>query len=249
MDSLKKLLWEHEGRDAWQIDASGVDKFVTKETLANGRELISVNPEFYREYKKWLWRPEGTKAAKDAMPEIARAFDEDLVRAHNRMANMSEMSDDAIREFRQSIGHVPNYFPHHRYGNYRSQAKIGDEVVFRQHFDALNTGAVNSAPPRSRLGAKKKITLAPAGRMERMTVCQMKSSARRLTLRQWSKSSVRQHRRLRTRSALPKSMNCSRPVADVLKARGWARTAYSERVCLALSVRTSRGCSTTTNPA
>lgn len=141
MDSLKKLLWEHEGRDAWQIDASGVDKFVTKETLANGRELISVNPEFYREYKKWLGGLEGTKAAKDAMLEIRKSLDEDLVRAHNRMANMSEMSDDAIREFRQSIGHVPNYFPHHRYGNYFIQAKIGDEVVFRQHFDALNTQA------------------------------------------------------------------------------------------------------------
>jgi hypothetical protein len=141
MDSLKKLLWEHEGRDAWQIDASGVDKFVTKETLANGRELISVNPEFYREYKKWLGGLEGTQAAKDAMLEIRKSLDEDLVRAHNRMANMSEMSDDAIREFRQSIGHVPNYFPHHRYGNYFIQAKSGDEVVFRQHFDALNTQA------------------------------------------------------------------------------------------------------------
>ncbi len=138
MDSLKKLLWENEGRDAWQIDASGVDKFVTKETLANGRELISVNPEFYREYKKWLDGLEGTKPAKDAMLEIRKSLDEDLVRAHNRMAGMSEMSDDAIREFRQSIGHVPNYFPHHRYGSYFIQAKVGKDVVFRQHFDAAN---------------------------------------------------------------------------------------------------------------
>ena len=46
----------------------------------------------------------------------------------------------AAREAQRKL-HVPNYFPHHRYGNYFIQAKIGDEVVFRQHFDALNTQA------------------------------------------------------------------------------------------------------------
>ena len=141
MDSLRKLLWKNEGRDAWQVNVSGVDKFITKETLVSGRDIIEVNPEFYKEYEKWLNGLDGTRAAKDAMLEIRKSLDADLVAAHNRMAAMSEMSDDAIKEFRQSIGHVPNYFPHHRYGRYFVQAKRGDEVVFRQHFDALGEKA------------------------------------------------------------------------------------------------------------
>lgn len=139
MDSLRKLLWEHEGKEPKELE--GVEKFLTEETLATGREIIKVNPEFYDTYQTWLDGLEGTRAAKAAMLEIRKSLDQDLVLAHNRMAAMSEMSDDAIREFRQSIGHVPNYFPHHRYGVYFVQAKVGDEVVFRQHFDALGEKA------------------------------------------------------------------------------------------------------------
>lgn len=131
------------GRDAWQIDASGVDKFVTKETLANGRELISVNPEFYREYLRngsAAWK--APRLPRTPAAKIRKSLDEDLVRAHNRMANMSEMSDDAIREFRQStLAMCRTTFLTTAMGNYFIQAKIGDEVVFEQHFDALNTQA------------------------------------------------------------------------------------------------------------
>lgn len=139
MDSLRKLLWEHEGKKLTELE--GVEKFLTEEPLATGRELIKVNPEFYNAYQKWLDGLHGTKEAKVAMLEIRKSLDADLVLAHNRMAAMSEMSDDAIKEFRQSIGHVPNYFPHHRYGAYFVQAKVGNEVVFRQHFDALGEKA------------------------------------------------------------------------------------------------------------
>lgn len=141
LESLKTLLWEIEGRETWQEHVSGVDKFVTKEVLASGRELIEVNPAFYEAFKRALDAADATPRAKEAMLEIRKSLDNDLVLAHNRMASMSEMSDDAIRDFRQSIGHVPNYFPHHRYGAYFVQAKVGSEVVFRQHFDAVGEKA------------------------------------------------------------------------------------------------------------
>lgn len=139
MKNLREMLWAHEGKDPRELE--GVEKFLTEETLVTGRELIKVNPEFYDAYQRWLDGLDGTKASKAAMLEIRKSLDEDLVQAHNRMAAMSEMSDDAIKEFRQSIGHVPNYFPHHRYGAYFVQAKVGNEVVFRQHFDALGEKA------------------------------------------------------------------------------------------------------------
>lgn len=143
MDSLRNLLWEHEGKEVTELE--GVEKFLTEETLATGREIIKVNPEFYDAYQRWLDGLHGTKAAKAAMLEIRKSLDADLVLAHNRMAAMAEMSDDAIKQFRQSIGHVPNYFPHHRYGAYFVQAKVGDDVVFRQHFDALGEKAAMAA--------------------------------------------------------------------------------------------------------
>ena len=52
MDSLRKLLWEYEGKEVKAFE--GVEKFLTKETLATGRELIKVNPEFYNAYQRWL---------------------------------------------------------------------------------------------------------------------------------------------------------------------------------------------------
>lgn len=139
MDSLRKLLWEHEGKELKELET--VEKFLTEETLVTGREIIKVNPDFYDAYQRCLDGLDGTKAAKAAMLEIRKSLDQDLVHAHNRMAAMSEMSDDAIKMFRQSIGHVRNYFPHHRYGDYFVQAKVGDEVVFRQHLDALGEKA------------------------------------------------------------------------------------------------------------
>lgn len=137
--SLRTLLWEQEGKEPKELE--NIEKFLVEDTLVSGREIIKVNPDFYATYKTWLDGLDGTRAAKDAMLEIRKSLDADLVAAHNRMAAMSEMSDDAIKEFRQSIGHVPNYFPHHRYGRYFVQAKRGGEVVFRQHFDALREKA------------------------------------------------------------------------------------------------------------
>ena len=134
MESLGKILWETEGKEPKELE--GVEKFLTSDKLANGRELIEINPDFYKAYEKWVSGLNGTEAAKKALVEVRKSLDNDLALAHNRMAAMSELSDDAIKQFRQDIGHIPNYFPHHRYGKYFVQAKVGDEVVFRQHFDA-----------------------------------------------------------------------------------------------------------------
>lgn len=139
MRSLRSLLWEQEGKEPKELE--GVEKFLVEDTLVTGRKIIKANPEFYTAYKSWLDGLPGTNAAKSAMLEIRKSLDQDLVQAHNRMAAMSEVSDDTIKEFRQSIGHVPNYFPYHRYGAYFVQAKVGAEVVFRQHFDALGEKA------------------------------------------------------------------------------------------------------------
>ena len=121
MDELKKLVWDNDGKQIAELE--GVDKFLTDEELESGRTTIKANPEWYEGYDKWLSRQPGSDAVKKAMREIRVSLDNDLMRAHNRLARMSEMGDVAIQEFRTQIGHIHNYFPHHRYGDYFIQGR------------------------------------------------------------------------------------------------------------------------------
>ena len=137
MDELKKLVWDNDGKQIAELE--GIDKSLTDEELESGRTTIKANPEWYEGYDKWLSRQPGSDAVKKAMREIRVSLDNDLMRAHNRLARMSEMGDVAIQEFRTQIGHIHNYFPHHRYGDYFIQGKDKKgEVVYREHFDALH---------------------------------------------------------------------------------------------------------------
>jgi hypothetical protein len=147
MDDLRKLIWENEGKEIPEL--KGVDKLIPDEKLANGRSTLKVNPEFYAAYEKWLTGQLGSEAARNAMLEIRKSLDNDLLIVYNRMAEMSEMEDGAIAELRKHINHVHNYFPHHRYGEYFVQAKVGDEVVYREHYDA--------APGMGKIKGDKKI--------------------------------------------------------------------------------------------
>ena len=137
MGELKKLVWDNDGKQIAELE--GIDKFLTDEELESGRTTIKANPEWYEGYDKWLSRQPGSDAVKKAMREIRVSLDNDLMRAHNRLARMREMGDVAIQEFRTQIGHIHNYFPHHRYGDYFIQGKDKKgEVVYREHFDALH---------------------------------------------------------------------------------------------------------------
>ena len=137
MGELKKLVWDNDGKQIAELE--GIDKFLTDEELESGRTTIKANPEWYEGYDKWLSRQPGSDAVKKAMREIRVSLDNDLMRAHNRLARMSEMGDVATQEFRTQIGHIHNYFPHHRYGDYFIQGKDKKgEVVYREHFDALH---------------------------------------------------------------------------------------------------------------
>ncbi|WP_431639600.1 Phage protein [Bilophila wadsworthia] len=137
MDELKKLVWDNDGKQIAGLE--GIDKFLTDEELESGRTTIKANPEWYEGYDKWLSSQPGSDAVKKTMREIRVSLDNDLMRAHNRLARMSEMGDVAIQEFRTQIGHIHNYFPHHRYGDYFIQGKDKKgEVVYREHFDALH---------------------------------------------------------------------------------------------------------------
>lgn len=133
--SLASMLWEMEGQQTGLEKMRGVKKFVSAGVLDNGREILAVNPQFYDVYQEVLDGMSGTAKAKAALMEIRKSLDNDFILAHNRMAEMSEVGEDAITAFRDNIGAIPNYFPHHRYGKYYIQGKLNGEVVYRRHFD------------------------------------------------------------------------------------------------------------------
>ena len=95
MGELKKLVWDNDGKQIAELE--GIDKFLTDEELESGRTTIKANPEWYEGYDKWLSRQPGSDAVKKAMREIRVSLDNDLMRAHNRLARMSEMGDVAIQ--------------------------------------------------------------------------------------------------------------------------------------------------------
>ncbi|MFI3270813.1 MAG: PLxRFG domain-containing protein [Pseudomonadota bacterium] len=133
MDSLRKILWDTEGKADEAL--RDVTKFnETKDE--KGRVFISVEPSFYTTYSRWVDGLDATDAAKKALIEIRKSLDNDLVVAHNRMASMGGVHKNIIDKFRGDIGRVPNYFPHHRYGNYYVRATVNGKVVYREHFDA-----------------------------------------------------------------------------------------------------------------
>lgn len=157
MDSLRNILWQSEGTEPQALKK--VEKFGDDGTLANGRKKIRVRDEFYTEFDKWVDTLPGTDKARAALKEIRRSLDSDLVLAHNRLAGMAGMNDDIIKTFRQQIGHIPNYFPHHRYGKWYVQARdAAGNVVFRQHFDAIGK---ERAKVMSRLLAREQVASFP----------------------------------------------------------------------------------------
>lgn len=134
MEDLRKLIWDNDGKEISEL--KDTPKFFDADILANGRVLLKENSEWYSVYGQWLTKQPGSDKAKKVLLEVRKSLDGDLMRVHNRMAAMSELSDSDIVQHRTSINHQHNYFPHHRYGQYYVQAKMGDDVVFRLHFDA-----------------------------------------------------------------------------------------------------------------
>ena len=121
------------------------------------------------------------------MREIRVSLDNDLMRAHNRLARMSEMGDVAIQEFRTQIGHIHNYFPHHRYGDYFIQGKDKKgEVVYREHFDALHKRYARRHF-ENRLEALKRNTPTPSLTSTKTRSFPTRLSGVSLTLRRWSR--------------------------------------------------------------
>jgi|GEM_PF-2790455 len=151
MAQLRKVIFEYDGKDVKELE--GADKYRAGERLANGRRLLETNEDYYKDYGKWLDGLNLRPKVREAMMEIRKSLDHDLLIAYNRLARMHEMDDGAIKRLRETIGHIQNYFPHHRYGKFYLQAVDPDtrEVLYREHFDA--TLSAKNEAVRRRAGA------------------------------------------------------------------------------------------------
>ncbi len=68
MDSLREMLWAHEGKV--QKELEGIEKFLTEDFLETGHETIMVNPRFYDAYRDWLDSSKATPKARQARQRI-----------------------------------------------------------------------------------------------------------------------------------------------------------------------------------
>lgn len=112
MASLTQLVWEIEGKPLPFEQAGKVKRFLPDGQLPNGREKIAPNPKFYTEYEQALAALPYSQKVREAMLEIRKSLDSDLAIAYDRMAAMSEASDDTITKLRDTIGRIYNHFPH-----------------------------------------------------------------------------------------------------------------------------------------
>ena len=147
MDDLKRLIWDNNGKQIEEL--AKVEKFRAvrgedgkPELLGNtDREKLEMNPDYVEKYKHWLNGQEGSKAAKKSLLEIRRVLDESFLRSYNTLGTQ-KVDDSILKEMRTRVGHIHNYFPMHRYGDYYLHGYTTDtngkhETVYREHFDAM----------------------------------------------------------------------------------------------------------------
>jgi len=161
MDDLKRLIWDNNGKQIREL--KGVEKFRAvldeegnPELLGNTeREELEMNPEYLDGYRKWLDGQRASESAKKAMLEIRHALDESFLRSYNTLG-AQQIDDSLLQEMRTRVGHIHNYFPMHRYGDYYLHGYTQDsagknQTVYREHFDAATEGrALKQANRRMR---------------------------------------------------------------------------------------------------
>jgi hypothetical protein len=149
LDEVAAIVWKLEGKKIKALD--GIPKFEKvrgedgRPDYKAGRPKLEINPEYTKAFNAWLAKQGVSPEARKVYGTVRKVLDDALLRAYDHMRNMSEVSDDAIAQFRSTINHVHNYFPHQRYGDYfvTAYATVDGkrQVVWRQHYDALTEKA------------------------------------------------------------------------------------------------------------
>ena len=133
LEELAALIWKWDGKPIPAL--KGVDKFLVREKLPNGRALLRTNPAYRERFREWLRDEPGAERVKQGFLQVRDALDEAFVRAYNRMAGMADLAETDLELYRTEFGSLHNYFPHQRRGRYYVAASRDGETVFRKHFD------------------------------------------------------------------------------------------------------------------
>jgi hypothetical protein len=207
----------------WGVEKVGAVKDLSSKFKEEGGSL-SQNEDHYTGLRQWLRRRKRkfSDEAIDNYIGIRRTLDKDLLKVYDSMRSMDDIDESVIKQFRKSINHIHNYFPHMRYGRYYltvKDEKTG-ETLYREHFDA--------APGFFKRKAREKLTefakrfpgmKVEAGKVERMPeevfAIPVPIEALEAVMNEAVKRIADPEAQKAFQQALPKA------VADALKARGW----------------------------
>jgi len=132
----KELFTEDKAGKWWEKNAESEGLGFAEAEIIGGH--YELNEDYYTQYREWLGKLKSvSEPVKDIYLQIRKSLDKDLSQVYNSMADMPDIEESVLQEFRRSMGTIHNYFPHMRYGKYFLQAFNEDgELVFREHFNA-----------------------------------------------------------------------------------------------------------------
>lgn len=131
LDLLIELIWKLDGKQLQGVTAS---RFVWGKNAEGRPGIRALNQEHFDQMKAALEKTKYKDIA-DVYVALRKGLDRSLAKAFNAQSRMKDIEDSVIERLRKSIGQIPNYFPHVRYGNWSIRGYDAEgKIVYRSHY-------------------------------------------------------------------------------------------------------------------
>jgi len=131
LDLLTELIWKLDGKQLKGVTSS---RFIWGKNAEGRPGIRALNQDHYDEMKSALENSK-YKGIADVYVTLRKGLDRSLAKAFNAQSRMKDIEDSTIDKLRKSIGQIPNYFPHVRYGNWSIRGYDADgKIVYRSHY-------------------------------------------------------------------------------------------------------------------
>jgi len=131
LDLLIDLIWKLDGK---QLQGVTAGRFAWGKNAEGRPGIRSLNQEHFDQMKAALAKTKYKDIA-EVYVTLRKGLDRSLAKAFNAQSRMKDIEDSTIDKLRKSIGQIPNYFPHVRYGNWAIRGYDAEgKIVYRSHY-------------------------------------------------------------------------------------------------------------------
>lgn len=131
LDLLTELIWKLDGKQLKGVTSS---RFIWGKNAEGRPGIRALNQDHYDQMTSALENSK-YKGIADVYVTLRKGLDRSLAKAFNAQSRMKDIEDSTIDKLRKSIGQIPNYFPHVRYGNWSIRGYDADgKIVYRSHY-------------------------------------------------------------------------------------------------------------------